>query len=333
MLRYEVDLLKDNGYDCIIVETSIDKLRPLGYIKTFWKLFQKRNSISVIDLMDDNLYFLFCRIILKILNINLIFYRLGNLPYKAVNLSQRNYKLNNAINFLCYKLRPTYSTILYNDDLENVGFVFSKKNVTKYIRGNALDYRFYFKDFKSKTLFDTTQNYIVFIDQNLQDHPDFKNLSVKIPVEFEYDTYIKRYLDYLAFKFSGKKVIVLGHPNSLNKEFTKYGYDVIYDSSIEYITKAYIVVSHYSTLLNCAIFYQKRILLISTAKLNRSRYFNYISGFADALGLGIVDISNVHYETDFDKTSHIDLEKYIEYKYKFICGEFSENKRNYELLS
>ena len=165
------------------------------------------------------------------------------------------------------------------------------KKKTKIIYSNCLDYNLIIK-LSEKVI---NKNYIVFLDQNATDHPDFKlsnkkDFNLVTITSKEYWIRIKDILDDLIQK-NKKKAIICLHPKTSKKQmlFIKNFFSrdkkisIKTKNTLRYVAQSDTVITHTSTALQFAISLYKKIILLKFDDLVRPEH-NYIIFYANHLG-------------------------------------------------
>jgi len=88
------------------------------------------------------------------------------------------------------------------------------------------------------------------------------------------------------------------------------------------------VITHYSTAINFAVIYKKPIIFLTSDGLKSAFLDEFILKFSKVLDQPYINISNVNEDYLLEKLE-INLNKYNEYKFKYITKDDSEIK-NFE---
>ena len=164
--------------------------------------------------------------------------------------------------------------------------------------------------------------YIVFLDEYIINHPDFKILNKKIDKEKLYYQELNKFFNFIekTFKF---KVVIASHPRA-DLEYNKIKFpkhNVFIGNTPQLMKYSEGCITHASTSVNFAVIFEKPILFITTNRMKRSRYANeLLSSWFNKIPLNI----SASYSLE-DVTSGFKINnKYMkQYFYKFIS--FSED--------
>ena len=117
--------------------------------------------------------------------------------------------------------------------------------------------------------------YIVFLDEYLINHPDFKILNKKIEKEKIYYQELNKFFGFIEKNFK-IKVIIASHPRAdLEFNKTKFPKHKVYIGNTPQLMKyAEGCITHASTSINFAVIFGKPILFITTNRMKRTRYAN-----------------------------------------------------------
>ena len=190
-------------------------------------------------------------------------------------------------NRLAILLRPLPHIAFVSGDLEKKKF---NKEKTTIVDSNSLDHNLFIK-FNKKNI---KKKYIVFIDQNVFDHPDFKlsNLnetSVVAMSEITYWSKIRLILKKLSLQ-KKKKVIISLHPKNTDKSYKfiknffskEKNFFIKKKNTLKYIASADTVIAQSSTALQFAILTFKQIFIIKFNNLFKPEK-NTINFYLDEL--------------------------------------------------
>ena len=204
-------------------------------------------------------------------------------------------------------------------DALNFGVNFSYyKNVIK-INSRVWDNHLYKK-------FEQTEEYIVFIDGMIFDHPDriMREGPVNLKNRNNYYQQINKLLIHLSEKYK-KEVIICLHPkNNLsenNKDFKKF--KCIKFQTDKYINRSYIVLFHEGSSIIEAVLLKKKIINIDGKSLgpyinNRAKLYRDLLNLKKVdLDNYLIDIENIK-DKDFNNLSN--FEEYIKKNIVFDKG-------------
>lgn len=193
-----------------------------------------------------------------------------------------------------------------------------------------------------------TQDAIVFLDQMLYYHPDFKKLGESM---MDVDTYYKRLnklLDDISDKYN-KPVVIAGHPEADKHpgyEARFEGKKFVTGKSVSLVRHAAMVVTHYSTAVNFAVIYNKPVLMVSSRSFaGFEKIMGPIRVLSTALKAPVVDMDNpdldslgVKLEPDYKKykdtyvkSDHTPEELSYPYAVKYVSGSVKSKSVKYSM--
>lgn len=134
---------------------------------------------------------------------------------------------------------------------------------------------------------------IVFLDQMIYFHPDFRNLGEN-PTDIEaYYQQLNKLLDDISRKYD-KPVVVAGHPEAEKRpEYAQRfeGKRFVVRKSASLVQHAALVVTHYSTAVNFAVIYNKPLLLLTSNKFKTiEKIMNPMKALSKTLNTQIINI-------------------------------------------
>lgn len=235
-------------------------------------------------------------------------------------LLERN-KLHKLSNLFMNNLNILFMKYIYKKSIlfyagENL---FNPNKYLKIISIHTMDFDFFIKDKKLTK----DKKFISFIDQYLDNHPDFSSNSKKTLVTKEnYYKSINKFFSFLEKKLK-KKVVIAIHPrapfdNSRFENKEKFFYDT-YNT----VKNSELVVTSYSTAVNFICILKKPAIFIYTDEIakNRPNFVERIKFFAETFGTIAVNIDD-HKISNLDSFLTINEKKYDQYFVKYI----SDNK-------
>lgn len=195
--------------------------------------------------------------------------------------------------------------------------IFSK---SKIIRINYIDYE---KILEVKVKVRNCERYVLFLDQNLAEHPDFKFLNKAYINKNRYFGELKDFFLYIENYFSLKVIIAL-HPTS--KKYNFWPKDKQYFGDVyRLIEGAEMIIGHYSTSLCSAISAYKPIVLISTSEIQEKIPLALIriNGLHEKL-----DVAKIHLDKNycFEEFPKVKKHLYKEFLYSYCTDVSIENK-------
>lgn len=168
---------------------------------------------------------------------------------------------------------------------------------------------------------------IVFIDQHLCGHEDYKYFNILPSVSKAlYYPAVNRFLLEMSQRLN-LKVIVSLHPRRNGEIEPGYHKDFIQANNDTYnlIADSSYVVGHNSTALQYAVLLNKKIVFVTTNELNeRIEEGDLIYSAADVLGYDVINIDNQDFCWSFIDI-FIDKNRYDDYKESYIKSKESED--------
>lgn len=226
-----------------------------------------------------------------------------------------------------------YNYVLVSDD------ICEKKANNYYI--NSKKIYVHYKDYERHLLRDDNKlyynNYAVFLDESLFDHPDARilNLYHFLNLRRNKKTYYKSLRNFFDNfeSATNTEIIIAMHPKSFmsdkdcNKNFNRR---IIRNNSYNLLKKSKIVFSHASTSISYAIILEKPIIFLNSSLMFDIRHFTKILSFSIATGGKIIDINNnnINYSNLFKK----DFSLYKDYLSKYLKSSKSENKNFWDIV-
>tara|TARA_B110000240_G_C13511073_1_gene459419 strand:- start:1069 stop:2184 length:1116 start_codon:yes stop_codon:yes gene_type:complete len=264
-------------------------------------------------------------------NIKLFYFDDGRLPFGFLSFNFFISRIFERFIHLFFKLK----SILLNRVIAKFNLVFYSGKMSKYFVKSNFNAKFY-RPFnntdynKFLTVKDNginTDQYILFLDQNIPDHPDILNLNIC----FNRDNYYKElnlFFDFVEKKTKNKIVVAL-HPTSDLKNHNFNNRKVVNDI-VSNINNCHSFITFYSTALNYAIITHKPLLLLTSNEVSKHCKLGTKQAFFTSkfINQKIISISkNYHNEVLF---KDVNKTKYNNYKQNFIVS--SEGKHNSELI-
>ncbi|MGF1779085.1 hypothetical protein [Vibrio nomapromontoriensis] len=182
-----------------------------------------------------------------------------------------------------------------------------------------------------------SERYIVFIDQMIPHHPDFKFHNIINNIDGA-DYYKK--MDVFFSRLESKvkcEVVILAHPRSTSLDnYSDYynGRKVYFGSSSDIISKSKFTMTHYSTAINFSVIHNKPILFLCSNEIRSLGMTEQVELMAKETCQKIVDI-----EVDINNADIIDFvycvnkgeNNYRDYTIKYISNR-SDNDSNGKIL-
>ena len=176
------------------------------------------------------------------------------------------------------------------------------------------------------------QRYILFIDQYYPLHPD-AGIAKYPPISSEsYYKNLNSYFSRIEQKFK-MPVIIAAHPKAERYKTEDFfcNREVYFDKTEELCSGANIVLTHGSTAVSYAIFFNKRVHMLSFKELYEKRIYShlYTTSLADLIGCNWQFFDD---DSDINVIETINVERYRHYKYNYLTSPESENKRSIDII-
>ena len=260
------------------IPKTIEVKKKTNLIRDKRQLKKELNQLSEKDLIIDPFKVSRYKFVNKITIKNktkIAYFNLGPLPIDFNKRKKQKYILKKILGSPKYFFNKLLNYFLTKDNKADYFFVVSKnvfqllnkkvyKN-SKVILTHSFDFNRYleFENKNKKTTNFFKKKYIVFIDEGVTNHPDYKYLNLKpYCSESVYFTQINRFFDTIEEKFK-MSVIIAAHPKVEYKS-NKFNRKIYFNKTLELIKNSDLVLAHMSTAINYAVIYKKPILFINS---------------------------------------------------------------------
>lgn len=244
------------------------------------------------------------------------------LRIKKINFSDIALKLQKKISAKISKKLfhiKKYDFVI-NGGSESLKTVQNADAKTLIINAHSLD-----KDFMINTANKISTEYIIFLDQYIPFHSDFKLVGMNI--ESIADTYfskMNKFLNELSALYDAE-VIICAHPRA---DYAKHpnvweNKKIVYGKTFEYVSQAKFCLTHASTSINFAVLLQKPVQLVIFKEIDF--YMPYIKLFADNLGNNIIDLDRTANVKEIDFYQY-DSSRYQTYIHKYIDADNTDKR-------
>ena len=307
-------------------------------LSSFFKQKKLFNCITVCSFGSPNIKNIKIFKLLKSYNSRLVFFDDGRIPTVS---SKYNFfrKLKHLTNpkKVFYKIIDLLNkSINYNLKFD---YVFTSGEISakiysdyKPFKFNNLDYNRYLK--LSNNNFKTKNQNIIFVDQNMANHPDFKIMGdFKIDKNLYYEK-LNNFFSKVEDQFN-LKVLIATHPSANYNDNPFNNRKLIYGSEIaERIMYSDFIITFFSTAINYAILKYKPILFINSKVVSSSLPEPEASlqskDFSKRLNQNLINIDDIN--SDIQINRNIDKLRYDRYKYDYIVSKVFENTLNDNLI-
>jgi len=210
-------------------------------------------------------------------------------------------------------------------------------NSKRFIGSHAFDYDIYLSlESQKSTTVKVEVDYMVFLDNGMVSHPDYKLLSIEpYCTKDKYYRSMNNLFDMLEHKFSIPVVIAI-HPRSVNISEIKEMYGgrkVFKGRSAELVRDANTVIAHDSTSINFSILWNKPLLIISTDEILKN-YISYISikNILSLLKTNSINADDFDPDMDFEILANKPIKQYQIYKEKLIKTKGTPDKNSWDIF-
>lgn len=332
-----------NIKDC---NSKLENLQNEEYFSKYYRPFDSKIDAikSILNLKSNNIYFIdhtsnslfdnFLQFLFSLKGYKRIFIKAGSLPTFETNIGIFKYALmvfkddfmKGIIKTLIYLVRkiiqPKADILIIGNDMNKIVEKELKKK-SHIIYSHNFDYDNYLEIANNNI--SNNQNYFIFIDQNLPDHPDMFYRDKKILVERDsYWDELKLILNKIK-KDLNIDFRIIPHPTTSLNILKKYfdSSQIISSNKNLYIKDCRFVICHDSTLVQLAVLWNKPIKPIIPKSIEKElTYTLNIKFFANELGLKVnLDLNN---ELSDQIYSSYNKKSYFEYKKKYIISSNSD---------
>lgn len=196
------------------------------------------------------------------------------------------------------------------------------------------DFERYQEALKAEPIAGIPEQYIVFLDDFLTNHPDIKRLQSSTLNEAVYYKKMSAFFDQVE-SYTGLSVIIAAHPKSnYAKEFGDRL--CIKGKTSQLVIGSHSVIGHHSTSINYAVLTRKRVTLVFTNEFLKASKENYIlktvydtmRGYELKLNCSVLNI-----DTDISLAAlkPVDETRYRKFEQDYIFSEFFPMS-NYDII-
>ncbi|MEQ3307165.1 hypothetical protein AAA294_06680 [Fusobacterium varium] len=158
------------------------------------------------------------------------------------------------------------------------------------------------------------ENQIVFLDQNLPNHPDFDIVGEKKINSEKYYKQLNNFFDYIEKVFN-TKVIIAAHPKSNYSPETFNGRKIVKNQTAIEIKKSKLILSSCSTAIGLGIIENKPIILIKNNDFSK-RLNSVTEKMAESLDVILINLDIFNYK--YIPQLNINEEKYKKYYNEYL---------------
>lgn len=329
--------------DCFFPSSTLPDSLQRDYIKFFSNMIEFKKSLTlekveeilIIPIIGFEWRSLYLYYLLNKLNCRVGFFARGMLPIYNVNLKTRilsklhslvNPKevLRLLLNQIAYFIRKK-SRIGHFEVVFAAGTV-AESNFAKVtnciVRCNHFDYDDTLELEQSKLV--ENEKYIVFLDEFLSGHPDFKMQNANTICEANYFSVMNAFFEKIE-ELLKLEVVIASHPKADYEADVFGGRKIIKYQTAELVKNATFVIAHVSTSIGLGVIYKKPILLTYTQELKtvNPAYIGYIEAFGKALNCPVIEIDSFLSKGQILCLEDIDITSYDTYLENYLTSNES----------
>jgi hypothetical protein len=176
------------------------------------------------------------------------------------------------------------------------------------------------------------EKFIVFLDDFLPHHPDFKIFGIETVGPERYYSGMNAYFSHLEAQ-RGIPVVIAAHPKSEYTQNPFQGRTIIRNRTNLLIRHSELVIAHSSTAISYAVIFEKPLILVYESEMLRiygKTTVPLIVSFGRSLNAPVVDLENGPDPLPVD--ARVDKKAYEAYKYKFLTTPEAEHQRSSDLV-
>ncbi len=290
-----------------LIISALDSPSPFN--SSIYELFQKyQQKLCLLKITSFPLeplglkYFFFKKIYCKIISEKIDF---------PINTYRRLlFKIKNPINKKI-NLKPKYLMVCGESVLENCKNMIEQKTII--IKSCSYDYILSQNCIEKKLDF----KYVVFLDEYLINHSDFKILNNPVEKEEIYYKELNKFFEFIETSLK-LKVVIASHPRAdLNYNKNKFPKNLVFqNNTCQLIKNCEACIIHASTSINFAVIHKKPTLFITTNRMKMTRYDNDL--LASWFNKKPLNISAKYNLIDIKNGLNIEKKYFEQYLKKFI---------------
>jgi len=207
-------------------------------------------------------------------------------------------------------------------------------SITK-IWTHSLDYNLFLEQKKTNKIV-TNDKYVLYLDEYLPYHPDYKKIGIDREYKDIADIYYQKmnsFFDNIEKNYN-LKVIIAVHPRAEYKKIGDVwsGREIIFGKSIELVKDSLFCMMHASTSINFSVLYQKPILFLTFKELE-PLYGSFISSFSKEIGCSKIFIDNEFNKNQIDKSLIVKEKEYKRYRENYIKKSGTPEKNSWQIFA
>ena len=247
-----------------------------------------------------------------------------NIFFNIINFFKEKNKIHKIIKFFINSLNKFFINFIYKKPIlfhtgENK---FNHSKFIKIINLHAMDFDFLIKD----EIPNKEEKFITFIDQYLENHPDFKTTIKKNVVTKEnYFNSLENFFSLLERKLD-KKVAIAVHPRAFFSDNRFNNRKKFFFETYNAVKKSKLIIAHTTTATHFICMLKKPVIFIYTNEIlkNHYKFVERTKLFANELGTSAINIDNIE-NLDLNKYLKINESKYNDYFRKYISVDNNKN--------
>jgi hypothetical protein len=174
--------------------------------------------------------------------------------------------------------------------------------------------------------------YIVFLDEYLPYHPDFRIFKMETVTPEPYFKAMNDFFNRIETE-SGLSVVIAAHPKSDYANNPFGGRTILKNMTHELVRHSEMVIAHVSTAISYAVIFEKPIVLVYDREMGRifkDLHIPLMESFGKSLNAPVLNLDESA-GLPFD-WAVIDREAYVDYKYKYLTSPGLETRNSPELI-
>lgn len=200
----------------------------------------------------------------------------------------------------------------------------------KVINVNYFDYDKFLASTNGTPLID--KEYCVFLDEYLPYHPDISITGIKTVSAENYYPRLNEFFDLIESAYN-INVIIAAHPKAqkYKSENLFNGRQIFFNKTCELVRDSMFVMTHHSTSISFPILFKKPIFFISSQeqKIKMPQLYELTFHLSNVLNSSVIHFDTYQGE---DIALNVDIEKYEDYKYKYLTSKESEERQSSEIF-
>jgi len=204
---------------------------------------------------------------------------------------------------------------------------------TEILYGHTLDYDIYLKE---RGNLNDERNIAVFLDEFYPFHPDCEMILGKPLIsDKKYYPDLNDFFDLVEEK-TGLEIVIAAHPRSNYEDMPDFfrGRKCVRGKTMDLVKNSRFVISHCSTSVNFAVFFNKPVIFITCSELDKSSDGPYIREKAKWMGKEPLFIDRLgEADIDWDFELKVNKEFYDNYRKSYIKTDDSDDRPFWKIVA